>query len=132
MLASTGVLLQEHGSNLLALCRFSCIRLEFSCSFSYWNRSMPAYRAQKVLPKKAYAEEESWEYIEEDRLKRSRSACVCMTCEHFDYCCDKHCRTVLTCRIQQRLIPHGEHLNSRCPLWIRRIEKKTNWYPEAA
>ena len=93
---------------------------------------MPAYRSTKVLPKKAYPEAEGWEYVEDGCLKRSRSACVCMTCQHFDYSCDKYCRTLLTCRIQERLIPHGEHLNSRCPLWMRRIEKDIGWCPEAA
>ncbi|WP_320674929.1 galactose oxidase [Prochlorococcus sp. MIT 1341] len=92
---------------------------------------MSPYRTQKVLQKKSYPKEEVWEYLEEGSLKKSRSACVCMTCQHFGYSCDKHCRTLLTCRIRERLIPHGEHLNSRCPLWMRRTEEKISWCPEA-
>ena len=86
----------------------------------------------KVLPKKRYPEEEQWEYLEEGSLKKSRSACVCMTCQHFNYCCDKHCHTLLTYHVRQRLIPHGEHLTSRCPLWMPRREKEIGWCPEAA
>ena len=128
-LASTGVLRQFYGSSLLALCRFSSIWLESCSSRPYWHKTMHAYRTQKVLRKKKYPEEEKWEYLEEGSLRKSRSACVCMTCQHFDYSCDKHCKTLLTCRMQQRLIPHGEHLNSRCPLWTRRIEREIGWSP---
>ena len=130
--ASTGVLLQNHGSSFLTLCRFSCICLESCSGRTYWTRPMPAYPTQKVLPKKRYPEEEQWEYLEEGSLKKSRSACVCMTCQHFNYCCDKHCHTLLTCHIRQRLIPHGEHLTSRCPLWMPRREKEIGWCTEAA
>ena len=94
---------------------------------------MSPYRTQKVLPQKQYSEAaEEWEYIEKGILQRSYSACVCMTCKHFDYTCDRHCRTVLTCQIQQRLIPHGQHLNSRCPMWFKQIQKEVGWCPEAA
>ncbi len=92
---------------------------------------MSPYRPQKVLPKKAYPEAETWD-IENGSLKRSRSTCVCMTCKYLNHCHDNHCRAVLTCRFQQRLIHHGEHINSRCALWFRRIEKKIGWYPEVA
>ena len=93
---------------------------------------MSSYQTPKVLPKKHFAEEGHWDYFEEGSLQKTRSACICITCQHFNYCCDKQSRTVLTCHIQQRLIPHGEHLTSRCPLWIKRIEEEIGWYPEVA
>ena len=130
--ASTGVLLQTHGSSFLTLCRFSCIWLEFFRSRPYWNRPMSPYRTQKVVPAKRYAPEEEWEYIEENRLKKTRSASVCITCQHFNHCCDRHCRTLLTCHIQQRIIPHGDHLTSRCPLWMPIRKKEIGWHQKAA
>ena len=130
--ASTDVLLQTHGSNVLTLCRFSCIRLEFSGSRTYWIKAMSSYRTQKVLPQKRYNSEEEWDYLEEDTLKHTRSASVCMTCQHFNYCCDRHCRTILTCHLHQRLIPHGDHLTSKCQCWMQRLERKIGWCPEAA
>ena len=131
-LASTGVLLFGHDSSFLSLCRFSSIWLESCSGRTYRNWSMPPYPAQKILPKKRYPEEEEWEYLEEGFLKKSRSACICMTCQHFNYCCDRHCHTLLTCHVRQRLILHGEHLTSRCPLWMPRREKEIGWCPEAA
>ena len=131
-LASTCVLLQTHGSNVLTLCRFSCIRLEFSGSRTYWIKAMSSYRTQKVLPQKRYSPAEEWDYLEEDTLKHTRSASVCITCQHFNHCCDRHCRTLLTCHIQQRLIPHGDHLTSRCPLWMPIRKKEIGWHQKAA
>ncbi|WP_320676991.1 galactose oxidase [Prochlorococcus sp. MIT 1300] len=86
----------------------------------------------KALPPLKINEEEEWDYLEYGTLKESRTACVCITCQHFSYCCDKHCRTLLTCGLQQRLIPHGEHLSSRCAFWQRRSEKEIGWCPEWA
>ena len=93
---------------------------------------MFTHSTQKVLPKKRYAEEDGWEYLEEGTLKMSRSARVCMTCVHFRYSCDKHCHTLLTCRAHSRLIPQGSHLTSRCPQWHKSYEYKFGICPEAA
>ncbi|WP_269609283.1 galactose oxidase [Prochlorococcus marinus] len=93
---------------------------------------MSSYRTQKVLPQKRYNPAEEWDYLEEDTLKHTRSASVCMTCQHFNYCCDRHCRTILTCHLHQRLIPHGDHLTSKCLCWMQRLERKIGWCPEAA
>ena len=131
-IASTDVLLQTHGSNVLTLCRFSRIRLEFSGSRTYWIKAMSSYRTKKVLPQKRYNPAEEWDYLEEDTLKHTRSASVCMTCQHFNYCCDRYCRTILTCHLHQRLIPQGVHLTTKCPLWHRNHEDKFGLCPEAA
>ena len=88
--------------------------------------------AQKVLPKDQNSQEESSEFLEEGILKMSRSACVCMTCQHFRYLCDKHYHTLLACRVHQRLIPQGSHLTCRCPQWHKNYEDKHVFYPEVA
>ena len=51
--------------------------------------------------------EEGWDFVE--GLKRTKTARVCMTCQHFTYLTDEDCRTLLSCGLQKRLVPHGEH-----------------------
>ena len=66
--------------------------------------------------------EEEWDFV--DGLKQTRSSCVCMTCQHFSYVCDQHCHTLLTCGLQRRQVPRGEHLTKRCRNWMVRREAK--------
>ncbi|WP_413358794.1 galactose oxidase [Prochlorococcus sp. MIT 1201] len=75
---------------------------------------------------------EEWQCMDEGTLKTSRSGAVCMTCNHFRYAVGKQCQTLLTCPIHQRLIPQGEHLNSKCHQWIIRRELEVGWAPEVA
>ena len=93
---------------------------------------MSSYLTQKVLPQKRYNSEEEWDYLEEDTLKHTRSASVCMTCVHFRYSCDKYCHTLLTCNAHHRLIPQGAHLTSKCPQWHKNYEEQYGLCPEAA
>ena len=58
--------------------------------------------------------------------------CVCMTCEYFSYVCDQHCHTLLTCGLQRRQVPHGEHLTKRCRNWMVRREAEMGWCTEVA
>ena len=44
--------------------------------------------------------EEEWDFV--DGLKRTRTARVCMNCQHFAYVTDQHCHTLLTCGLQRR------------------------------
>ena len=39
--------------------------------------------------------EEEWDFV--DGLKRTKTARVCMTCQHFAYATDQHCHTLLIC-----------------------------------
>jgi len=55
-----------------------------------------------------------------------------MTCQHFSYVCDQHCHTLLTCGLQRRQVPHGEHLTKRCRNWMVRREAEMGWCPEVA
>ena len=131
-LESTYILLWIHGSSVLALCRLSSVWLEFGSSKNYCTKAMSSYQTQKVLPEKRYKPAEEWDYLEKNILTHTSSASVCMTCQHFNYWCDRHCRTILTCHLHQRLIPHGEHLTSKCQYWMQRQERKIGWRPEAA
>ncbi len=83
---------------------------------------MSPHLTKKVFSKEEYSKDaEEWEYIEEEVLNHSRSACVCMTCYHFSHICDRHSRTLLTCLTKHCLIPDGKHLNSKCSMWLARL-----------
>ena len=74
--------------------------------------------------------EEEWDFV--DGLKRTRTARVCMTCQHFAYVTDQHCHTLLTCGLQRRQVHHGEHLTKKCRHWMVRREVEVGWCPEVA
>jgi len=74
--------------------------------------------------------EEEWDFV--DGLKRTRSARVCMTCQHFNYVADLHCHTLLVCGLQRRQVPYGEHLIKKCRNWMVRREVELGWCPEVA
>jgi len=65
---------------------------------------------------------EEWDYLDADALRPARSGAVCMTCQQFRYEVGRHCVTVLTCPINQRLIPQDEHLTKGCAQWVARRE----------
>lgn len=44
--------------------------------------------------------EEEWDFV--DGFKRTRTARICMTCQHLAYVTYKHCHTLLTCGLQRR------------------------------
>ena len=130
--ASTSVLQATYDSSLLALCRLSFIWLECSGSGTYWVKAMSSYWTQKVPPQKCYNPSEDWQHLEEGTLKHACSASVCMTCQHFNYCRDRHYRTIIACPLHPSLITHGDHLISRCLLWMRQRVKEIGWCPEVA
>ena len=39
---------------------------------------------------------------------------------------------LLTCSLQRRLVPHGEHLTKKCRNWMVRREQEIGWCPEVA
>ena len=55
-----------------------------------------------------------------------------MTCEQFSYVADIDQHTLLTCRQKERLVPHGDHLTSKCREWMLRREVEVGWCPEVA
>ena len=74
--------------------------------------------------------DESQEFVQ--GLRKSKSAQVCMTCQHFAYMTDQHCRNQLTCGLQERQVPHGEHLTKKCRNWMVRHEVEVGWCPDVA
>ena len=76
--------------------------------------------------------EKEWMFVEKGILKKTRTARVCMTCQHFYYRLDLNFRILLACNLQRFLVPQGAHLISHCNLWIQRREKATGWCQEAA
>ncbi|QNG26113.1 hypothetical protein [Synechococcus sp. HK01-R] len=75
---------------------------------------------------------EDWDFIEQGELRSSRCASVCITCQHFRYSCDQHCRTLLACGLRQRLLPQGDHLTRTCSLWAPTWQQQAGWAPEVA
>ena len=59
--------------------------------------------------------EEEWDFV--DGLKRTRTARVCMTCQHFTYGVDQHCHTMVGCNLRQKQLQQGRNLKKWCKLW---------------
>ena len=85
-----------------------------SSTYWYWPMSTPD--PKKNCTTKIFGKEEELQFIEEGNLKKTCSACVCMTWQHLHYFREKHCRTLLSCHVYRRLIHHGHHLISGCHL----------------
>jgi hypothetical protein len=75
---------------------------------------------------------EEWPYLDGDVLLKTRSRKVCMTCHRFCHHAGVNCIPVLTCRLHQGLITHGEHLTSRCQGWTDDMVRQRGWAPEVA
>ena len=50
---------------------------------------------------------------------------ICMTCQHFAYGVDQHCRTVLGCNLRRGQLQQGEHLTKQCKYWSSVSNMKT-------
>ena len=74
------------------------------------------------------SQEEELSYLSDYEISKKRTK-ICITCSHFRYTTDAHCRTLLTCPLHEKLIPQGDHLIKGCRCWreISRI-----FAPEAA
>ena len=74
---------------------------------------------------------EEWSFVEERELQGWKGACLCITCQHFAYGVDQHCRTILGCNARQKQLPQGDHLTKKCKLWAPTWQKEMGWAPEA-
>ena len=70
----------------------------------------------------------SWNYFKEGELKRKRTK-ICITCNHFRFSTTDTYATILTCPIQRKIIPQGDHLYKGCNYWM---QQKNVFAPEAA
>ena len=99
--------------------------------------SLELKQCLRIAPKKFYSKSIASQQRNGTSSKKAhlhthaQLAFVCK-CQHFNYCCDRHCRTIFTCHLHQQLIPHGEHLTSKWRCWMQRLERKIDWYSEAA
>ncbi|MFM2159316.1 MAG: hypothetical protein RLZZ124_1790 [Cyanobacteriota bacterium] len=73
---------------------------------------------------------EEWPYLDPAVLVRARSRKVCMTCHWFRHHAGVGCIPLLTCRLHQGLIAHGDHLTSRCRGWTDDLARQRGWAPE--
>ena len=101
-------------------------------SATYWYWTMSTTRSEEAYTDQIFDQEEEWQFLEKGILKKTCSACVCMTCQHFNYFSDMHCRIILSCHVHRRLIPQGDHLISRCLLCMRQRVKEIGWCLEVA
>ena len=69
--------------------------------------------------------EGEWDFVE--GLKRTKTARVCMTCQHFAYGVDHHCHTMVGCNLRQKQLQQGQHLKKRCKLWAS-TSIATRWW----
>ena len=74
---------------------------------------------------------EEWGLVEERDLQDWKGGDVCMTCQHFAYRVDQHCRTMVGYNLRQKQLQQGEHLKKRCKLWASTWQSEVGWVPEA-
>ena len=74
---------------------------------------------------------DDWDFMDDRELQSRKGACSCMTCQHFSYGVDQHCRTLLGCNMRQRQLVQGDHLTKSCKLWAPTWQKQVGWAPEA-
>ena len=83
-------------------------------SATYWYWTMSTTRSEEAYTDQIFDQEEEWQFLEKGILEKTCSARVCLTCQHFNYSIDKHCRTILSCHVYRRLIHHRDHLILYC------------------
>ena len=98
---------------------------------AYWYWSMSTSKAQKNYTDEIFRRKKEREFFEEGILKKTRTASVCLTCQHFNYRLDSNLRVLLASHLQQLLTSHVDYLIYRFNLWIERLAKETGWCPEA-
>ena len=60
---------------------------------------------------------EEWAFVEERELTNWKGQKVCITCQHFTYGLDGHCRTILGCKLKRQQLQQGQHLLKQCQYW---------------
>lgn len=60
---------------------------------------------------------EEWDYVDDRQLQGWKGRQVCITCKHFTYGVDGHCRTFPACNLRRGQLQQGEHLLKRCEYW---------------
>ena len=93
---------------------------------------MSTNSTQETCSDESFHQGEEWKYFEEGILKKTRTAGVCVICQHFNYLLDMNCITHLFCYFHQHLIPRGDLLTSHYNLWLLRHVKEIGLFPEGS
>ncbi|QNI97973.1 hypothetical protein [Synechococcus sp. RS9902] len=72
-----------------------------------------------------------WDFVDDRDLQNWKGDVVCMTCQHFVYGVDQHCRTMVGCNLRQKQLQQGQHLKKRCKLWAPTWQQEMGWAFEA-
>ena len=73
---------------------------------------------------------EEWAFVDARELQGLKGAYICMTCQHFAYGVDTHCRTLVGCNLRQKQLKQGDHLTKRCRQWSPTWDQEVGWAPE--
>ena len=73
---------------------------------------------------------EEWDFVDEKDLQSWKGARICLTCQHFAYGVDGHCRTMVACNLRQQQLQQGDHLTKRCRHWSPTWQDQAGWCPE--
>ncbi len=73
---------------------------------------------------------EEWGFVDEWELEGWKGSRICLTCQHFTYGVDAHCRTLLACNIRRQQLQQGQHLTKTCKLWAPTWQSTAGWAPE--
>ncbi len=75
--------------------------------------------------------EEEWGYLNDwelDQLRNKRTK-IGICCDHFRYTFTVQCVTLLTCPVDQKLIPQVDHLIKGFKYWVKRRELREGLCP---
>jgi hypothetical protein len=70
---------------------------------------------------------EEWTYVDDRELVSFTGSKACMTCSHFTYGVDGHCRTLVACNLKRQQLQQGEHLVKQCKYWSPTWSKADGW-----
>jgi len=70
---------------------------------------------------------EEWSFVDDRELTNCCCQRICITCEHFTYGVDAHCRTIVVCRIREQQLQQGQHLTKVCKRWSPTWESTQGW-----
>ena len=70
---------------------------------------------------------EEWSFVDELELEGWKGSRICLTCQHFAYGMDAHCRTLLACNIRPKQLQQGQHLTKTCKLWSHHFHEQPGW-----
>ena len=70
---------------------------------------------------------EEWSFVDELELEGWKGSRICLTCQHFAYDMDAHCRTLLACNIRRKQLQQGQHLTKTCKLWSHHFHEQPGW-----